>query len=144
MLTPAEERLVLDPPADGVTPVDFTEYDQAVDWAEREQPNFQPVVRAAVNAGLNRRAWLLAAVLWNAKSPSSTANEWTPIGLLGLQAAQRADELAGQALLLEDLGFAHTMINQLEQAAEYHAESLSVRQEMGTAAARQPRSTPRG
>lgn len=131
MLKPAEEHLALDPPEDGVVPVGFTEYDQAVDWAEREQVNFHAVVRAAANADLHRRAWMLAAAFWNAKPPSSTAKEWTPIGRLGLESARSIDDLVGQALLLDTLGFTHTMVNQLAEAAECHTESMSVRQEMG-------------
>ncbi|MFI6344238.1 ATP-binding protein [Streptomyces sp. NPDC050560] len=127
LLEPAEEHLALDPAAQGVAPVSFTEYDQAVDWAEREQPNFPSAVRAAANAGMDRHAWLLAAVLWNAKSPSSTVGEWTPLGRVGLEAARRIGEPAGEALLLDDLGFAHTMTNQLDEAAEYHTASFSVR-----------------
>ncbi|MFC3994862.1 ATP-binding protein [Nocardiopsis sediminis] len=69
LVNPGEERVALDPPAEGVSPPAFSEYDQAVDWSERENTNFLPVVRAAEKAGFDRHAWQIPVVLWNARGP---------------------------------------------------------------------------
>lgn len=130
-IEPHEDHLPLQPPAHGVTPVSFADYDQAVDWAEREHANFLPAVRAAAVAGLDAHAWQLAAVLWNAKAPSSLTTDWLPMGQTGLAAARRLADRSAQALLLEDFGFAHTSLNSLAEALECHEEALNIRRETG-------------
>ncbi|RAJ61816.1 NB-ARC domain-containing protein [Streptomyces sp. Amel2xB2] len=130
-IKPHERRLPSQPPADGVTPVSFADYDQAVDWAEREHANFLPAVRAAANAGLDAHAWQLAAVLWNAKAPSSLTSDWLPIGHAGLEAARRTGDRAAQARLLESFGFGYTKLSRIEEAQQAHEEALTVRRETG-------------
>jgi len=130
-LKPAEDHVALDPPAEGVTPLSFTDYDQAADWSEREHPNFLPAVRAAEKAGLDRQAWQLAAVLWNAKALSIAITDWLAMGQIGLAAARRERERAAEAGLLESLGFGHTKINQLAESTDCHRAALAIRQELG-------------
>jgi tetratricopeptide (TPR) repeat protein len=130
-LKPAEDHVALDLPAAGVTPLSFTDYDQAADWSEREHPNFLPTVRAAEKAGLDRYAWQLAAVLWNAKALSIAVTDWLAMGQIGLSAARRTGERAAEAGLLESLGFGHTKINQLAESVDCHRTALAIRQELG-------------
>ncbi|MFD3486002.1 ATP-binding protein [Streptomyces sp. NPDC058665] len=130
-IMPAEDRLPLGPPDAGVTPFTFTDYDQAVDWAERENANFLPAVRASEKAGLDRYAWQLAAVLWNAKAPSSLTTDWLAVGEIGLTAARRLNEQPATAMLLENHGFGYTKINRLAESVSCHEEALSIRRELG-------------
>ncbi|WP_314178034.1 ATP-binding protein [Streptomyces winkii] len=126
-----EEHLPSQPPAEGVTPVSFADYDQAVDWAEREHAAFLPAVRAAAKAGLDVHAWQLAAVLWNAKAPSALTTDWMPMGQTGLAAARRLGDRPAQARLLASLGFGYTKLNRAAEALESHEEALSIRRETG-------------
>ena len=130
-LKPAENHVALDPPAEGVIPLTFSDYDRAADWSEREHPNFLPAVRAAEKAGLDRHAWQLAAVLWNAKALSIAITDWLAMGQIGLSAARRVGERAAEAGLLESLGFGQTKINQLAESTDYHQAALAIRQELG-------------
>ncbi|MGW7515130.1 ATP-binding protein [Streptomyces sp. NPDC054796] len=130
-IRPAEAHLDLGEPEAQVSPAAFTDYDQAVDWAEREHPNFLPLARAAERAGLDRYAWQLAVVLWNAKAPSSLTTDWLPMGRIGLAAARRLGDRPAQALLLEDLGFAHTKLNRLAEALDCHGDALLIRRDTG-------------
>ncbi|MFB8353745.1 ATP-binding protein [Streptomyces niveus] len=130
-IKPAEDRLVLDPPDTDVTPLSFTDYDQAVDWAERENANFLPAVRAAGKAGLDRHMWQLPTVLWNAKAPSALTTDWLAMGEIGLTAARRLGERTAIARLLEQHGFGYTKLNRLEEGADCHQEALAIRRELG-------------
>ncbi len=130
-IEPAEDHLDLDPPQEGVVPVSFADFDQAVEWAEREHSNILVLVREASRAGLDRQTWQLSAVLWNAQSPSAPFTDWLAAGQTGLDAARRLGDRAGEALLLVDLGMANSQINRFEPALECHHAALAIRQETG-------------
>ncbi|MGW4379098.1 ATP-binding protein [Kitasatospora sp. NPDC004531] len=130
-LSPAEARLPLDPPADGVQPLAFTDHNAAADWAERDRANLLHAVRAAATAGFDRHTWQLAAVLWNAPAPSAPGGEWIPVGRLGLAAAERLRDDAARALLLADLGMSLTRVNQHDAAEAHHREALALFRELG-------------
>ncbi|GAA1908433.1 tetratricopeptide repeat protein [Streptomyces sodiiphilus] len=129
-IQPAEARVPLGEPEEGVAPLSFASYDEAVDWSEREQVNFLPVVRAAERAGLHRQAWQLAAVLWNAQRPSAPVGEWLPVGEIGLRAARHLGDRAAQAGLLESFGMAHTHARRLAESRECHEGALAIRREL--------------
>lgn len=130
-IEPAEDHIALDPPGQGVEPLTFTGYDQAVDWSEREHPNFLPAVRAAEQAGLDRHAWQLAAVLWNAQAPSAVVTDWLSMVHIGLAAARRLADRRAKAQLLEFLGFGFRRIARLSEASDAHAASLEIWRELG-------------
>ncbi|MYS86839.1 tetratricopeptide repeat protein [Streptomyces sp. SID5474] len=129
-LRPAEDHIPMDPLDGDVEPLSFLDYDQAVDWAEREQANFVPVVRAAEKAGLDRYAWQLPAVLWYAKAPSSLTADWLTAGRIGLEAARRLGDRRAEASLLENLGFGCTKINRLAEGLDRHRDALAIRREL--------------
>ncbi|OEU90450.1 hypothetical protein DB35_04355 [Streptomyces abyssalis] len=130
-IRPDEAHLPSQPLSEGVTPVSFADYDQAVDWAEREHANFLPAVRAAAKSGLDVHAWQLAAVLWNADAPSALTTDWLPIGETGLAAARRLEDRRAQAMLLESFGFGYTNLGRLAEACECHERALGIRRECG-------------
>ncbi|MFJ2218087.1 ATP-binding protein [Streptomyces sp. NPDC101062] len=129
-IRPEEERLIADLLGECVSPLVFTEYDQAVDWSEHEQANFLPMVRAAEAAGLDAYAWRLPAILWNAKAPSALTADWMVTGKIGLAAARRVGDRSAEARLLEDLGFGYTKINRLADSLSCHQAALAIRQEL--------------
>ncbi|KDN86602.1 ATP-binding protein [Kitasatospora cheerisanensis] len=130
-LSPAEARLPLDPPADGVQPLAFADRNAAADWAERDRANLLHTVRSADGAGKDRHTWQLAAALWNAPAATAPGGDWIPAGRLGLAAAERLRDRAAQALLLTDLGMAHTQVNRLDAALDHHRGALALWRELG-------------
>ncbi|WP_233221307.1 ATP-binding protein [Streptomyces carminius] len=118
-------------PDEGVVPMSFSDYDQAVDWAEREHANLLAAVRAAERSGLDRHARLLTEVLFAAQAPSAPAADWITVADAGLAAARRLGDRPGEATLLHCLGFAHRQLNHLTEAARCHERSLAVRRELG-------------
>ncbi|WP_335979701.1 ATP-binding protein [Streptomyces sp. CA2R106] len=129
-INPAEDHVALTPASDGVSPLPFPDYDAAVDWAEREHANLLQAVRTAADAGQDRLAWQLSAVLWNAQFPSAPGASWLAVGRIGLAAAIRSGERAAQAVLLTSLGMAHTRINHLAEALEHHVRALGIRRDL--------------
>ncbi|WP_264349577.1 ATP-binding protein [Streptomyces milbemycinicus] len=130
-INPAEDRLTLTPAPGDVSPLTFSDYDAAVDWAEREHANLLQAVRRAADAGQDRLAWQLSAVLWNAQFPSVSGASWPAAGRIGLEAAERLGERAAQGVLLTWLGMAHTRINRLAESLECHENALIIRRGLG-------------
>jgi tetratricopeptide (TPR) repeat protein len=110
-LRPTEEPVALDGPPPEVLPLDFTDYDAAADWSERELGNFLPVVRRAFDNGLDREAWQSAAVMWAARPHSSSEREGLELERLGIEAAERAGDPAAQTRLLLYMGISHRTLN---------------------------------
>lgn len=131
LLSPGREPVGAGPPADGVTPVSFSDYDAAVGWVEREQANFPPVVRAAERSGCDRHARLLAEVLFDARAPSAPKTEWIGVAEAGLSSSRRAGDRSGEATLLHYLGFAHRSLNALDRSIACHEQALAIRRELG-------------
>ncbi|MDW6059968.1 tetratricopeptide repeat protein [Streptomyces sp. FXJ1.4098] len=129
-ITPARERLPLDPPDERAAPLSLSDYDQAVDWSEREQSNLVAAVRAAEKAGLDRYAWQLSAVFWSAQAPSAAVTDWLVTGEIGLRAVRRLGDRVGEAKILESLGFAYRRLNDLPKALNAHREALTIRREL--------------
>lgn len=128
-LEEAEDRPSLAPPADGVVPPTFADYDAAADWAEREHTNLQHAVRAAVGHG--RIAWQLAAVWFNARSPSAPLTDWVPALRHGRAEAERLGARSAEALLLTDLGMAYTSVNRLADSRDCYETALRICRELG-------------
>ncbi|GHE45682.1 ATP-binding protein [Streptomyces capitiformicae] len=130
-ISPDEDRLNLASPPEGVRPFSFADYDAAVDWAEREHTNLLQAVRTAAAAEDDRLAWQLCAALWHAQFPSAAGADWLGVGRVGLEAAGRAGDRAGQALLFTNLGMAHSRVNQLAESLECHRNALELWNELG-------------
>ncbi|WP_432011655.1 ATP-binding protein [Streptomyces cucumeris] len=129
-ISPAREHVPLDPADEKAVPLHFSDYDQAVDWAEREQANLIAAVRTAEKVGLDRYAWQLSTVFWSAQAPSASVTDWLVMGEIGLRATRRLGERAGEAGILESLGFAYRRLNDIPKALNSHREALTIRREL--------------
>lgn len=129
-ITPAREHVSLDPADEKAAPLSFADYDQAVDWSEREQSNLVAAVRAAEKAGLDCYAWQLSAVFWSAQAPSAAVTDWLVTGEIGLRAVRRLGSRVGEAKILESFGFAYRRLNDLPKALNAHREALTIRREL--------------
>ncbi|MFI0779811.1 ATP-binding protein [Streptomyces sp. NPDC021212] len=133
LMAPARDRLELDPADEQVAPLSFSDHDQAVDWAERERKNLITAVHAAEKAGLDRYAWQLALVLWSVPAPSAPVAEWLVAGEIGLGAVRRLGDRAGEAGLLQSVGFTYRQLHRLTESRDAHQEALTIRRELGDA-----------
>lgn len=130
-IEPDEEPVPLAPCGDGVEPLAFDSYDQAVEWSEREQGNVLPTVRAAGTAGLGDLAWRLAAVWYHAQPPSAPAADWLPVGTIGLKSARRVGDRVWEARSLDSLGIAYRRLNRPEESRDHHHGALGIWRELG-------------
>lgn len=130
-INPAEGRVRLAPPVDGVRPLTFSDYDAAVDWSEREHANLLQVARAATWARYDQLTWQLSVVLANAQPPSAPVADWLAVGRLGLAAAERLGDRVAQARLLTEFGVGYVRINRLTDSLESHRRALAIWSELG-------------
>ncbi|MFG2227471.1 ATP-binding protein [Streptomyces sp. NPDC048644] len=126
----SEPPLPLDPPPDGVEPPAFPDYDAALRWYEQEHGSLLVAVKAAEKAGLDRIAWQIPALLRPLHARLNPFDEWFAMGEIGLRAARRQGDRAGQAELLTSLGKAYTQSHRLAEAAEHHEAALELRREL--------------
>ncbi|MGS2644177.1 ATP-binding protein [Streptosporangium sp. G12] len=129
-INPAEARVELAPPMDGVHPLTFSDYNGAVDWSERDHTNLLQAIRSAASTGQDRLTWQLSAVLSNAQSPSAPVADWLAVGRLGLAAAERLGDRVAEGQLLTELGMGYTRINHLAESLECHRNALAIWREL--------------
>ncbi|MEV8401289.1 ATP-binding protein [Streptomyces niveus] len=114
-----------------VRPLDFADYDAAMDWTEREHTNLLRTVGAAVAGEHDLLAWKLALTLWYVQPASASMNDWLPVGATGLAATRRVNDPAAEARLLTCLGMAHHRINAWDESLDCHQRALTIRRANG-------------
>ncbi|NUS13533.1 MAG: tetratricopeptide repeat protein, partial [Streptomyces sp.] len=130
-ISPAEDHLPLPAPGGLVPPQAFTDYNSAVDWAEREHAVLPALVRAAAGAGLDAYATRTAVAAWRAMAPSASRTDWLGMGRAGLEAAERAQDEQAQLLLLTALGMVHRESSRYEEGLEYLGRALVLARRTG-------------
>jgi tetratricopeptide (TPR) repeat protein len=116
---------------EAVTASSFTEYDQAVDWCEREFANIQAAAQAAADARLDAMAWQLPMAQWLNWTHSAPLSGWIDLARNGLAAARRLGDRPAQAWLLECLGEAHSSSHQFTDSEHCFRRALAIRHELG-------------
>ncbi|MFJ8741308.1 ATP-binding protein [Embleya sp. NPDC127516] len=129
-INPHEPHVELDAPEEGVVPLVFSGHDEAVAWYEAERAGLPAIILAAVDAGLDRPAWQLAVVLRAIHMRLQPFDEWIAIADAGLVAARRSGDRAAEAEVLESLGMAYAQRGQAVEAADFHRNCLTIRQEL--------------
>lgn len=129
LISPGKPSVRAEPGTD-VTHIAFSDYDQAVNWAEQEHAIFLPLVRMAAQSGFDPHARLIAEILYYAQAPSAPAADWIDIASIGLASSQRLEDRSGEAMLLHYLGFTHRQVNQLPEAIDCHERSLAIRHQV--------------
>ncbi|MEV7870969.1 tetratricopeptide repeat protein [Streptomyces sp. NPDC088124] len=111
-------------------PLDFADYDAAMDWAEREHANLLRAVGTAAGE-YDELAWKLTEVLWSVQPHSASMTDWLPVGNTGLASARRVNDAAAEALILTRLGMAHHRINAWDESLDCHRRALAIRRAEG-------------
>lgn len=131
-LAPAEEAMPLPElgPSEVARPLDFADYDAAMDWAELEHTNLLRTIAAAAGEH-DLLAWKLALVLWYVQPPSASMTDWLAVGATGLASARRVNDSAAEARLLTCLGLAHHRINAWDESLDCHQQALAIHRANG-------------
>jgi len=119
------------PPPDGPRQMIFTETAAAFEWFDIERPNLVANARAALAAGLFRRAWELAMVLSPVYANYHMFSDWSALSEVAVTAAEALDDPPALAAALDSRGkflFRHRL---LDEAKSAHSRALALREELG-------------
>jgi tetratricopeptide (TPR) repeat protein len=119
------------PLPDGVSPLSLRTHGDAVHWYDSERVNLIAATHAAVQAGLDRLAWQIPAVLGPVYSSRDAVGTWLGAQQAGLAAAQRDGDRYGEALLLETIGIQDRLSFRLPSAAERYIAALAAYRDVG-------------
>ena len=116
--------------APGYPPLTFTGLEEALAWYDDERANIVSATRLAVAAGLHDAAWRLPPTLFPVFSRRSNWVDCVTISRIGLESAQRAGNRAGEAWVLNQMGFALARLRDRE-AFDRLEQALAIRRELG-------------
>lgn len=128
-INPRAGRVPLADPPEGVRPLTFAGYAQAVQWYDDQRRNLMAAVRAADEGGFDRVAWQLPAVLRAMHARFHPFDEWLAMSEIGLRATRRCGDRVGEAELLDSLGLACLRTGVLDEAAGHAEACLALRRE---------------
>lgn len=123
-LTPNRRRVPLEPLPPNCRPLEFSTYDQALEWCDGERANLVAAVHHSVAVGRSGVAWRLTAALWGFFYLRSHVHDWQSCARTALDAALAADDIPGQAWALGDLSAALTMVHQYDEAIDHLMRSM--------------------
>ncbi|MGW7384547.1 BTAD domain-containing putative transcriptional regulator [Streptomyces sp. NPDC054794] len=135
-LTPHRHRIPLDPLPDLCRPLEFTTYDEALNWCEAELSNLVCAARRAAEDGWAGIAWRLPAVLWGFFYLRSHLHEWLETAGMGLSAARAADDRRGEAQALADTAAALRALGRFDEAIDHNHQAMVAFREIGDIRAR--------
>jgi tetratricopeptide (TPR) repeat protein len=131
LLCPGRDLLTLPPPGDGVQPEQPGTSAAALAWFIVERPVISAAARLAADAGLDIPAWQLGWILGRYLHRCGHWQEWKAILHAALTAAERADDLPGQAGIHRDLGGALTHLRSFPDAHVHLELALGMYQQLG-------------
>jgi DNA-binding SARP family transcriptional activator len=116
--------------APGYPPLTFTAVEEALAWYDDERANIVSATRLAFAAGLDDVAWRLPPTLFPMFSRRSNWTDCVTAHRIGLEGAQRAGNRAGEAWVLNQMGFALARLRDRE-AFDRLEQALAIRREVG-------------
>lgn len=112
---------VFEPPGDdGDATGTFHDRDDALRWFHAERAAMVAAIHAGADSGEDRVTWQLSAVLLSFFYLSKHWDDWLDTHRVGLLAAERVGDLAGQARLQMGLGVAYDDLGRFDDAVAHH------------------------
>jgi tetratricopeptide (TPR) repeat protein len=131
LLSPGDRFQVDVAPPEGPAPLALATPAAAFEWFDVERPNLVANARAALQAGLPRRAWELSMVLNPIHAQHFTFDDWDVHSALAVTAAETMADLTALAAALDIRGRFLFRRRALDEAKATHARALAVREELG-------------
>ncbi len=128
-VSPQRYRVPRQPDA-GYPPLAFASLEDALNWYHEERANIVSATRQAAAAGLHEVAWRLPPTLSPVFGRWSNWADCVTTHRVGLESARIAGNRAGEAWVLNQLGFALARLRERE-ALERFEQALVIRQELG-------------
>ena len=121
----------LNPPEHPCSPLVFTTYRQAADWAQAESVNLLSIARQATAISDDVTAWKLATTLLAVFGHYHRVADLLPALRLALDATQRLGDRAAEARILNNLGEVYAQAGLPSQTAEFCQRALAIWDESG-------------
>ena len=122
------------PPALGVTPEQFTDYQQAVQWYATERQNLLALISAMEQVGDSDFVFRLAATIQPLVYTYGSADDRIPVAQAALRAARAIGDLAFQARALRELATAERLTDSLTASLVHSQEAQAAYDAVGDAA----------
>lgn len=130
-LHPPWTRIQLAPVPPGVPPSAIMTHEEALNWYNAEQENVLAVTRAAEIYGMDHVAWQLPGVLRGVYGDRNPPGDWLAISEIAKEAARRAEDRHGEALLNDALARALRSSGQLTDAVDTHRTAIQAWRDLG-------------
>jgi DNA-binding SARP family transcriptional activator len=114
----------------GYPPLTFASLEGALTWCDEERANIISATRLAVLVGLHEVAWRLPPTLFPVFGRWSNWADCVTAHRVGLESARRSGNRAGEAWVLNQLGFALARLRDKE-AFDRLEQALVIRRELG-------------
>jgi DNA-binding SARP family transcriptional activator len=131
LLNPTREQASLAPPQQGVTPEILDGRQQALAWFEAEHQVLLSAIGLAARTGFDAYAWQLPWAMADYLHRRGRWHELAAIERIGLAAATRLGDLAGQAAIRRRLGITCTWLGDYPQASGHLTGSLQLYGQLG-------------
>jgi tetratricopeptide (TPR) repeat protein len=131
LLSPGDRFEVEVAPVDGPDPIRLADAASALEWFDTERPNLVANARAALDAGLRRRAWELAMVLSPIHMQHFIFDDWSVLSEIAVFAAEQMSDQAALASALDYRGKFFFRRRLLDEASAAHSRALSIREQIG-------------
>ncbi|HXS65455.1 MAG TPA: BTAD domain-containing putative transcriptional regulator [Streptosporangiaceae bacterium] len=124
LMEPYFNSLRLPPPPDGVTLTALSSARDAQNWFATEHATLLAAVHLAAEAGFDTVTWQLAWAQSMFLLRNGSWNEQLMVQRMGLDAARRVGDLAGEAHLLHRLASGYQMAGRIDEADELFRQAL--------------------
>jgi DNA-binding SARP family transcriptional activator len=114
----------------GVEPLAFANLEEALSWYNDERANIVSATRQAATVGLHDVAWRMPPTLFPVFSRWGNWADCVTTNRIGLENARTAGDKAGEAWVLNQLGFALARLHD-EEAFSCLERALTIRRELG-------------
>ncbi|MFI1335770.1 tetratricopeptide repeat protein [Streptomyces sp. NPDC020845] len=112
-------------------PVSFMDEGAALAWLGTHREALMGAVRSAANAGWETTVWQLVDAMWPMFLRLRLYDSWIEAHELGLQAARRACDRAGEARMLTSGGIGLRSVGRYEDAIVWFTQALDLAREDG-------------
>ncbi|MGH3829687.1 MAG: ATP-binding protein [Pseudonocardiaceae bacterium] len=131
ILNPHRRRIPLECPEAACVPLEFTDYDQALNWCEAQRANLVAAVRQAAEADEHAIACRLPYALWGFFYLRKHLADLIITHNIGLTAAQHLHDRKAEAWTLGAVGMAYFHLRQHDEAFDQFQCSLAISREIG-------------
>ena len=131
LVKPQRDPILLSPPRAGVTTGQLSSAQEALAWFGAEQQALTAALALAAETGYNTHAWQLAWAIQDSLDRRGRWQELAAIQRTALDAASRAGDVAGQAVIHRLMATACHMLADHKQAQAHLTAALALYQEAG-------------